>query len=125
MLKAIAILFGIVLLAVGVLGFVPGAMQNGLLLGHFQVNSAHNLVHILTGVIALLAGFSGNASSRWFFRLFGIVYALIALHGFIYGDAPVLGIVDNNAADAWLHTGIAALSLFFGFGCCCSSSCKT
>lgn len=124
MLKAIAILFGIVLLAIGVLGFVPGAMENGLLLGYFQVNLAHNLVHILTGVIALLAGFSGNVSSLWFFRLFGIVYALFAIHGFIYGDVPILGTVSNNAADTWLHTGVAALSLLLGFGCCCSKSCK-
>lgn len=122
MLKALAVLFGIILLAVGVLGFVPGAMPNGLLLGYFQVNAAHNAVHILTGIIALLAGFSGSVSSLWFFRLFGIIYVLFAIHGFIYGDAPILGMVANNGADTLLHLAIGVVALFIGFGCC--SRCK-
>lgn len=124
MLRAVAILFGIALLTMGVMGFVPSAMPDGLLLGHFQVNLAHNFIHIITGMIALLAGFSGRLSSLWFFRIFGIIYALFALHGLVYGDAPILGIVSNNAADTWLHASIAIFSLLIGFGCCCHS-CKT
>ncbi|PYL96244.1 MAG: DUF4383 domain-containing protein, partial [Verrucomicrobia bacterium] len=46
-------LFGIVFLAVGILGFVPGVTSdvNGMpmLLGIFHVNTAHNLVHIVSG----------------------------------------------------------------------------
>lgn len=127
MLKAIAILFGIVLLAIGVLGFVPSASTNGLLLGHFEVNLAHNIVHLLTGVVAILAGLSSRGAAIWFFRLFGIVYAVVAAHGFIYGNEPVFNILANNAGDTWLHTGIALVSLFLGFGCCgsCSSSSRS
>jgi hypothetical protein len=36
--------------------------------------------------------------------------------GFFAGNQPVLGIVSNNLADAWLHTVIAAASLILGFG---------
>lgn len=125
MLRTIAIFFGIALLAAGILGFVPSAMQNGLLFGYLQVNLAHNFVHIITGVVALLAGFSGRLSSLWFFRIFGIIYALFAIHGLVYGDAPILGTISNNAADTWLHATIAIFSLLVGFGCCCSHSCKT
>jgi len=124
MLKTIAILFGIVLMAIGVLGFVPSANPDGLLFGRFEVNLAHNVVHLLTGIIALLAGLSSTTASVWFFRLFGLVYALVAIHGFVYGDKPVLGVMANNAADTWLHTAIALVSLLLGFCCCgsCSSS---
>lgn len=123
MLRALAVVFGILFLAGGILGFIPSAMPNGLLLGYFQVNLAHNLVHLLTGVIALFCGLSGAVSSLWFFRLFGIVYALVAIHGFIYESQPILGIIANNAADTWLHTGVAVVSLLLGFGCC--SRCTT
>lgn len=123
MLKALAILSGIIFLALGVLGFVPSANPNGLLLGYFAVNTAHNFVHLLTGVIALFVGLSSEIASLWFFRIFGIVYALVAAHGFIHGDEPILGVIANNQADTWLHTGIAAVSLLLGF-CCCCRSCK-
>jgi uncharacterized membrane protein len=54
MIKSAAILFGIVFLAVGILGFVPGVTTNEMLLGIFHVNAAHNVVHIASGIIFLL-----------------------------------------------------------------------
>jgi hypothetical protein len=54
MIKSAAILFGIVFLAVGILGFVPGVTTNEMLLGTFHVNAAHNVVHIASGIIFLL-----------------------------------------------------------------------
>src|SRR5712692_5821865 len=56
MLKSAAILFGVVFLAIGILGFVPGITTDDMLLGIFHVNPAHSVVHILSGVIALLCG---------------------------------------------------------------------
>lgn len=123
MLKSIAVIFGLVMAAIGVLGFIPSMTPGNLLLGYFAVNTAHNLIHLLTGILAILAGLSSTGAAIWFFRLFGIAYALFALHGFAYGSAPILDVVANNAADTWLHTAIAAVALVLGFGCC--SSCKT
>jgi len=57
MLKNIAIAFGIVFVIVGLLGFVSAVASNGLLLGYFEVNPAHNVVHLATGVVALYLGF--------------------------------------------------------------------
>ena len=51
-----------------------------------------------------------------FFRIFGIVYGLVATLGLIGGDRPILGIISNNIADVWLHIAIAAVSLLIGFG---------
>lgn len=124
MLKTLAIIFGLGFLAIGILGLMPAYAPDGMLLGIFQVNLAHNLVHLLTGVIALLSGFSGENSAKWFFRLFGLVYAAVAVHGFMYHHAPIFGIIVTNAADTWLHTGTAALFLLLGF-CCCGGRCST
>jgi hypothetical protein len=115
MLKKAAITFGIVLLVVGILGFVPGATRDGMLLGLFHVNTAHNAVHLLSGAVALWAGFTTTANARLFFRVFGVVYALVAVLGFFTGDGMILGIISNNAADTWLHVAIAAVALYLGF----------
>jgi Domain of unknown function (DUF4383) len=116
MLQKAAITFGIILLVVGILGFVPGAAPDNMLLGLFHVNAAHNVVHLLSGAVALWAGLTSASNSRLYFRVFGVVYALVAVLGFVSGDEPVLGIVANNAANTWLHVLIAVVSLALGFG---------
>ena len=59
---------------------------------------------------------AGFEASRTYFRSFGIVYALVAVLGFYYGDQPLLGLIANNSADTWLHVVIAVVSLYLGFG---------
>jgi hypothetical protein len=116
MLKKLSIAFGAVFVVVGILGFVPAAAPGGHLLGIFHVNAAHNLVHILSGIVAIICGLKSGHAAQLFFRTFGLVYGLVALLGFVMGDRPIFGLISNNLADAWLHTGIAAVSLALGFG---------
>jgi hypothetical protein len=116
MLAPAAMVFGIVFLVVGVLGFIPAVAPNEMLLGIFHVNAAHNAVHLLSGAVALACGFAGAGAARLYFRIFGIVYGLVAVLGFIQGDTHLLGLISNNTADAWLHAGIAVVSLALGFG---------
>ena len=47
MVKTAAVLFGVVFLLVGILGFVPAVTKDQMLLGIFHVNAAHNCVHLL------------------------------------------------------------------------------
>ena len=116
MAKTMAVLFGVVFLVVGILGFVPAVTKDQMLLGIFHVNTAHNCVHLLSGVIALFCGMSGVGASRTYFKLFGLVYAAVAIMGFLNpGDTMLLGLISNNMADTWLHVGIAAVSLLIGF----------
>jgi Domain of unknown function (DUF4383) len=115
LLKRAAILFGIVFLVVGVLGFVPGVTENEMLLGIFHVNAAHNGVHLLSGVAALLCGLNSLRAAQLYFRIFGVVYAAVAVLGFVHGDGHLLGLISNNKADTWLHVAIAAVSLILGF----------
>jgi hypothetical protein len=119
MVKTAALLFGIVFLAVGILGFVPGVTTNvdgmPMLLGIFHVNAAHNFVHLASGVIFLLCGIAGAGPSRTFFRIFGLIYALVAVLGFMNPNGPLVGMISNNPATTWLHVVLAAAMLFLGF----------
>jgi len=120
MVKSAAILFGIVFLAVGILGFVPSISTPGpdgmpMLLGIFMVNGIHSIVHIASGVVFLLCGMAGAGPSRLFFKIFGVVYALVAVMGFVTGNGMIFGLISNNTADTWLHVVLAAAMLFLGF----------
>jgi hypothetical protein len=115
-LKKIAVVFGVIFVIVGVLGWVPVLNPGGKLLGLFDVNTAHNLVHLATGIIAILVGMASDKASKTFFQVFGVIYALVAVLGFYSGDQPLLGIVANNSADAVLHVVIAVITLYLGFG---------
>jgi hypothetical protein len=116
MLKTMAKVFGYVLLLVGVLGFIPGATNDGLLLGIFEVNTLHNIIHLVTGAVALYAAMQADdKAARTYFQVFGIVYALVAILGFVYGDNAILGLVASNMADTWLHVVIAVVALYMGF----------
>ena len=112
-LSKLAMVFGVVFLAVGVLGFVPGITDdNDMLLGIFQVSALHNVIHILSGVAALI-GAKSDEYAKYYFIVFGAVYAVVAIVGWVQGDT-VLGIIDVNAADNVLHTVLAIAILGIG-----------
>ena len=115
MLKTAALIFGGVFLLVGILGFVPAAAPDGMLLGIFHVNAAHNIVHLLSGAVALACGLAGVGAAQLYFRIFGIIYGLVAVLGFVQGDTLLLGLISNNRADVWLHVAISIVSLVLGF----------
>ena len=114
MLRTAAKVWGVIFILVGILGFVPAATPNGMLLGIFHVDGPHNLVHILTGAIALWVGFTSLHASKLYFLIFGIVYGLVSILGFLAGDRPLLGLMANNIADAWLHLAIAVAAIGLG-----------
>lgn len=103
------------MLIVGVLGFFPQTTQNGMLLGMFHVNAEHNWMHVVTGLLSMFCGVNSDHASRFFFQVFGLVYGVVAILGFFYGDSPIFGIVANNFADTILHLIIAIISLCLGF----------
>jgi Domain of unknown function (DUF4383) len=117
MIKTAAVLFGIVFILIGILGFVPGVTDNEMLLGIFHVNAAHNIVHLLSGAAALFAGMTSTGASRMYFRIFGVVYGLVAVLGLMNmgQHTMLLGLISNNDADTFLHIAIAAVSLLLGF----------
>ncbi len=119
MIKKLAVLFGAVFLLIGILGFFPALTPVGEsgerhLLGIFQVDTVHNVVHLLSGAAALIAGLTSATYSRLYFKVFGAVYALVTLVGMISGSA--LGLFHVNGADNFLHLALAIALLGIGFG---------
>ena len=127
LLKTLAIIFGVVLLVIGILGFVPQALTNGnLLFGLFKVNTGHNVIHLVSGLVGLLCGLNSRHASRLFFQIFGIVYGLITLLGLYYQNHDMFGgLVAHNVHDIWLHAIISAAALYLGFFCCCHRCCSS
>lgn len=106
--------FGIVLTLVGILGFVPGITSGGLLLGIFMVDPLHNIVHLVSGLLALGAVWMWRSYLKLYFQVFGVVYALVTVIGFF--DPTLFGLMMVNMADNLLHVVIAAAALWAGFG---------
>jgi len=112
------IIAGIALLGAGLLGFVPNnpiaSSDPGAL---FRVNAAHNVVHLITGVLALAIAFGtrgrqlGNATMG-----FGVLYAVVAV--LLLVDPTMFGLFSDaptNAADHVLHVALAVVSLALGY----------
>jgi hypothetical protein len=116
MAKTLGMLFGIVFLAIGILGFVPGITTNEMLLGIFMVNTVHSIVHIASGAVFLIASMSGAGAARLWFQIFGLIYAVVAIMGFVVGNGMIFNLISNNTADTWLHVVLAVVMLAIGFG---------
>ncbi|HEX8390365.1 MAG TPA: DUF4383 domain-containing protein [Candidatus Saccharimonadales bacterium] len=119
MIQKAAMGFGAVFVLIGLLGFVPALTPDGNLLGIFHVDAVHNLIHLASGVAALAAA-SSVRNSRLYFQIFGVVYSVVAVGGFLpflqFGDdMKLLGLTHMNMADNLLHIAIAAGALYFGF----------
>jgi hypothetical protein len=111
-------ILGVVFVVVGVLGFF-----NDPVLGIFEVDAVHNIVHLLSGVVALAMASMGESSAKLFGKVFGLVYLLVTVLGFVMGtDEKLLGLMQLNNADNYLHVLLALVLLWAGFSKSSSSS---
>jgi Domain of unknown function (DUF4383) len=107
-----ALVFGVVYALVGILGFV-----NDPILGIFEVNALHNIVHLAVGAVWIFAS-NNVATAKTVNLTFGIVYLLLAFLGFVAGDfmEDLLDIGSENQAlaDNLLHLATGILGVYFG-----------
>jgi hypothetical protein len=97
MAKTICKLLGVVFLLVGIIGFVKPDLMGT------HLSMAHNLVHILSGIVALYFGFAGTLSgARGFALAFGAVYLLLGIVGFIMGAPGASTITGMTMEDGRL-----------------------
>lgn len=125
-LQLAALGVGAVFLLVGILGFIPGITTNyadmtfaghdseAKLLGLFQVNILHNIVHLLFGVVGLAAARAWEAS-RLFLIGGGAFYLVLWLYGLVIDLDTVANFVSLNTADNWLHLGLGIGMIGLGF----------
>jgi hypothetical protein len=110
-----ATVVGTVLTIAGIGGFFysasfgsPGEVDK--MLGVFDVNGWHNVLHLATGLIGLLAA---AYAARAYALGVGVVYLVVAVWGFAIGSGDsILSVVPVNGPDNVLHLvlGIAGLA---------------
>lgn len=126
-IQSAALVVGLVLLLVGILGFIPGITSNydelkfaghdsdAQLLGVFDTSILLNLVYLLLGVagLALARTYEG---ARSYLIGGGVIYLALFLYGAIWGaDESSANFIPVNWADNVLHavlgTGMILLGL--------------
>ncbi len=128
MLRKFALIYGILFIIGGVMGFIPAFVtpphdappleveaNHGRLLGLFTVNVLHNIVHLLIGAFGVLASRSFG-SSVLYARGVTIFYGLLTVLGLFPATNTLFGLVPLHDHDVWLHAGSALLAGYFGFG---------
>lgn len=108
----IAQVVGAIFIIVGLLGFIPNPLISET--GYFHVNAGHNLVHLITGAVLVASSYYGVAVTT--IRVIAVIYALVAIIGFIAPGAIQLdGMIAMNMADHWLHAVAAVVLLIIAF----------
>jgi hypothetical protein len=102
MAKTVCKILGVVFLLVGVLGFAKPDLLGAHLL------PAHNVVHLVSGAIALYFGFAGTLSAaKAFCLVFGVVYLALGILGMALGTGGdrmwMLGPLHLGQADHGVH----------------------
>lgn len=115
-MRTFAFIFGIIFLAFGIGGFIPVLVEEGLFLKVFRVNAWLNCLHIASGIYALIAASWDEKSSMKYFRFIGVLYAIVALSGFAYGDREIYRFFASNAPDTWFHVIASVAALILGYG---------
>jgi uncharacterized protein DUF4383 len=115
--QAVALVFGVIYLAAGVLGFFPFVggsftQTSSALLGLFKINLLHNLVHVVIGIAGIAAA-SSIVNSRMFCQIVGVVLLVLGVLGIF--TAEPLGLLYIAGPDIALHLVSGAVLAYFGF----------
>jgi hypothetical protein len=111
MIKTFTLVLGVILLAAGIVGFITGGHDHKLII--FGINASHNMVHILSGVLAIVAVCVSMKAAKIYCIAFGAVYGLVTIAGFL-NIPQAVNLLNLNTADNFLHLGISGACLYFG-----------
>lgn len=116
MAKKIATLLGVVFILVGIVGFVSPEFAGA------HLSTVHNVIHLVSGAIALYLGLKGTlAQAKMFCIIFGVVYALLGLVGYLMGDPDrdrlwrVMEGLELGRMDHIIHILLGVIFLIGGF----------
>lgn len=103
--KNFAKILGVLFVLTGIIGFFfPFGKV-------FDLTTTHNIVHLATGIIALLVSGSEKNSAA-FSKIFGFIYLLVAILGlFTHNFIGIHFLTGDNI----LHFVIAFVSIYIGF----------
>ena len=108
--KTYAMVIGVVLVLLGLVGFVQAPV-----LGIFGVNLYQNLLHLVGGALILWFSFKGASKSTN--MVLGVVALVVGFLGLVPGAKDLLATVFNiNMAITYLHlaVGVVSLGVYYG-----------
>ena len=113
MAKTVCKILGVVFLLVGVVGFAAPRLLGA------HLSPAHNVVHIVSGIIALYFGLAGTLSGAKIFSLvFGVVYLALGILGMALGTGAermwMVGPLDLGQSDHGIHILLGVVFLAGG-----------
>ena len=116
MTRTILKIAGGILILVGLAGFAMPTLAGA----HLSV--VHNVIHLLSGVVAFYFGTQPNWSAmRAFCFVFGLVYGLLGILGMAMGSGGdrmmtvVPGHLELGLVDHVIHIGLGVLFVALGF----------
>jgi hypothetical protein len=114
MIRNVLTVLGVLFIVMGLVGFAaPGLMG-------MHLTVAHNLIHLVSGALALYFGWKATlAAARSFCTVFGAIYALLGVIGFAVGGAEgMLTLIPNQlmlgTMDHVIHLILGAVFLVAG-----------
>ena len=113
MAKTVCKILGVVFLLVGLCGFVAPNLLGA------HLSPVHNVIHIVSGAIALYFGFAGTLSgAKTFSLVFGVVYLALGILGLALGTGDdrmwMLGPLHFGTADHGIHVLLGVIFLAGG-----------
>jgi hypothetical protein len=124
--QSAALLVGILLFAVGILGFVPGITTHygdlsfaghdsgAKLFGIFQTSILHNVVHLLFGLIGIAMARSWEGA-RTFLIAGGTIYLVLFVYGLLAHGGSGANFIPVNSADNVLHVALGVVMIALGW----------
>lgn len=118
---------GIVLIVVGILGFIPGITtqysslaffgpdSQALFLGLFQVSMLLNIVQLAIGATGLAMSRNNPMGARNFLMGFGLLYIVLSVYGLIVGVGSAANFLSLNTIDAWAFMIMGVVMLGAGW----------
>ena len=110
MLQKVTLGLGILYVAIGILGFIPGITSNGFLLGIFAVNTLHNIAHLVLGAVLIWGSMS--AAITTVNKAMAVIFGVLVIASFV---APIVEQLPLNPPDTILHLASAAITAYLGF----------
>jgi hypothetical protein len=113
MAKTVCKILGVIFLLVGLIGFVSPNLLGA------HLSPVHNIVHIVSGAIALYLGFAGSLSgAKTFCLVFGVVYLALGILGMALGAGAdrmwMLGPLHFGQVDHGIHALLGVIFLAGG-----------
>jgi hypothetical protein len=123
--QSAALLVGILLFAMGILGFVPGVTthygelsfaghdSDAKLFAIFQTSILHNVIYLLFGLVGIAMARSWEGG-RTFLIAGGTIFLILFVYGLLAHGGSGWNFIPVNSADNVLHAALGVVMIVLG-----------